>query len=73
MLPAGVRRIEAVTGESALAAITQCQEQLDDLCGALKASPNNVLDKASAMRVELRELEKEVARLKQKLATSVGR
>ncbi len=69
---AGVRRIEAVTGESALAAITQCQEQLDDLCGALKASPNNVLDKASAMRVELRELEKEVARLKQKLATSSG-
>ena len=69
---AGVRRIEAVTGEGAIATVDAQSEQLQALCDAVKASPATVLDRVVALRSEARELEKEVARLKQKLATSAG-
>ena len=69
---AGVRRIEAVTGEGALAAIASSDKQLSQVCSVVKGSPDNVADKVSALRQESRDLEKEVARLKQKLATSAG-
>ncbi len=69
---AGVRRIEAVTGEGALAAIASSDKQLREVCAVVKGSPDNVVDKVSALRSESRDLEKEIARLKQKLATSAG-
>lgn len=69
---AGVRRIEAVTGEGAIAAVEAQSEQLQALCEAVKASPATVVDRVVALRSEARELEKEVARLKQKLASSTG-
>jgi len=68
----GVRRIEAVTGEGALAAIAAQDQQLNAVCTVVKGSPENVSDKVSALRQESRDLEKEIARLKQKLATSAG-
>ena len=69
---AGVRRIEAVTGEGAIAAVDEESEQLQAVCEALKASPTAVVERVVNLRSEARELEKEVARLKQKLATSTG-
>jgi alanyl-tRNA synthetase len=69
---AGVRRIEAVTGEGALADIASSDKQLSAVCAVVKGSPDNVADKVSALRQESRDLEKEIARLKQKLATSAG-
>ncbi|MEP4484156.1 MAG: alanine--tRNA ligase [Halioglobus sp.] len=69
---AGVRRIEAVTGEGALAAIASLDEQLSAVCAVVKGSTDNVADKVSTLRQESRDLEKEIARLKQKLATSAG-
>lgn len=69
---AGVRRIEALTGEAALAQSLASSQRVVDVAEVLKATPMAVVDKAGALRSELRELEKEVARLKQKLATSSG-
>ncbi|MEM9256980.1 MAG: alanine--tRNA ligase [Pseudomonadota bacterium] len=69
---AGVRRIEAVTGEVALAAIDAQEAVLAEVCSAVKGTPDNVTGKVAALRAENRDLEKEVSRLKQKLATSTG-
>ncbi len=68
----GVRRIEGLTGSMALAAIDRHEQQLAAVCDVVKGSSENVVDKVAALRVENRELEKEIARLKQKLATSAG-
>ena len=68
----GVRRIEAVTGELALDLVKQSQIQLNEVCFELKANPQNLIEKAGSLRAELKGLEKEIARLKQKLATSSG-
>jgi alanyl-tRNA synthetase len=42
------------------------------VCEVVRASADNVAEKVSALRNQNRELEKELARLKQKLATSAG-
>ena len=68
----GVRRIEAVTGEAALAHVASLTEDMQSVCGALKATPDTAAAKVDALRAEVRELEKESARLRQKLATSAG-
>ena len=68
----GVRRIEAVTGSAALALIDQNEQQLASICEVVKGSTDNVAAKVAALRSENRDLEKEIARLKQKLATSAG-
>ena len=68
----GVRRIEAVTGEAALAHVTTMSQTIQSVCGALKATPETASGKVEALRAEVRDLEKESARLRQKLATSTG-
>jgi alanyl-tRNA synthetase len=68
----GVRRIEGVTGSAALAAVDRAEQQLAAVCEVVKGSADNVVDKVAALRSDNRELEKELARLKQKLATSAG-
>jgi alanyl-tRNA synthetase len=69
---AGVRRIEAVTGVGALEDIARTDKALADICDAVKGSPANAADKVVSLRKELRELEKQVTQLKQKLATGAG-
>jgi alanyl-tRNA synthetase len=69
---AGVRRIEGVTGAGALAEIDATEAQLSAVCEVVKGSADNVADKVAGLRTENRELEKEIARLKQKLATGAG-
>ena len=68
----GVRRIEAVTGSAALTLFDTLEQRLAAICEAVKGSPDNVTDKVTALRAENRDLEKEIARLKHKLATSAG-
>ncbi len=68
----GVRRIEALTGEAALAHVATMSQTLQSVCGALKAAPETAAGKVEALRGEVRNLEKESARLRQKLATSTG-
>ena len=68
----GVRRIEAVTGEAALTHVATMSQTMQSVCGALKATPETASGKVEALRAEVRDLEKESARLRQKLATSTG-
>ncbi|MBT7313860.1 MAG: alanine--tRNA ligase, partial [Halieaceae bacterium] len=68
----GVRRIEAVTGGAALAAFASLSTQMQQVCSVLKAVPDTLATKVESLRSELRDLEKEAARLRQKLATSSG-
>ncbi len=69
---AGVRRIEAVCGDVAIAWVDAREATLADVTIALKAQPQDVAQKAAQTVEHLRVLEKELARLKSKLASSQG-
>jgi alanyl-tRNA synthetase len=71
-LASGVRRMEAVTGGNALLAIRDLDAALADVCEIVRAAPDTVSDKVASLRSQNRDLEKELARLKQKLASSAG-
>jgi alanyl-tRNA synthetase len=71
-IASGIRRIEAVTGAAALNMIDRDEKQMAAVCEAVKGNVDNVAAKVAALRVDNRELEKEVARLKQKLAAAAG-
>jgi len=68
----GVRRIEGVTGSAALTLADRQEQQLVAVCEVVKGTADNVVAKVVALRAENRELEKELTRLKQKLASSAG-
>ena len=69
---AGIRRIEAITGDNALAFVQGMEAQLASLAQVLKSAPAELLLKAEQMSDQLRALEKELSRLKSKLASSQG-
>ncbi|MCB1899486.1 MAG: alanine--tRNA ligase [Rhodocyclaceae bacterium] len=69
---AGVRRIEAVTGGNALTLVQHQEDLLDAITGTLKAQPNELLARVSQVVDNVRTLEKEISRLKSKLASSQG-
>lgn len=69
-IAAGVRRIEAVTGENALHLVDQQQEKLLEIARLLKSGPERVVEKVEQVVAGNRQLEKEVAALKAKLASS---
>ena len=68
----GVRRIEAVTGVGALADIAKADQALAEVCDVVKAPPALAAEKVSNLRKEVRDLEKQITQLKQKLATGAG-
>lgn len=69
---AGVRRIEAVTGEQALAYLNSAEEQLKEAAMLVKGSRDNLLDKLGAVLERNRQLEKELEQLKAKAASAAG-
>jgi alanyl-tRNA synthetase len=69
---AGVRRVEAVTGDNALALVQRQQAMLDSAAAAFKAPVAEVPSKIVQVLDNVRALEKELARLKSKLASSQG-
>ena len=69
---AGVRRIEAVTGEGALAYVQQLEGTVQFVEGYLQTSRDKLEERLQAGRERERALEKELARLKSKLAASQG-
>jgi alanyl-tRNA synthetase len=69
---AGVRRIEAVTGEGALAYIQQQESQLQQVAGAIKVQPQEAATRIAQILDSVKHLEKELARMKSKLASSQG-
>jgi alanyl-tRNA synthetase len=69
---AGIRRVEAITGEAALAYTHQLEARLNDAARALKASPAEVGAKIQQLLDNARTLERELTRLKGKLASGQG-
>ncbi|HWP11623.1 MAG TPA: alanine--tRNA ligase, partial [Ramlibacter sp.] len=69
---AGIRRIEAVTGANALAYLQQLETTVNGVAGTLKAAPTEVQARINQVLDQVRALEKEVAQLKGKLASSQG-
>ena len=69
-IAAGIRRIEAVTGTTALNVIQQADSQLQQIAGLTKASKELVLERVLASFDRNKELEKQIERLNQKLANA---
>lgn len=65
---AGVRRIEAVTGERAIAFTERQQDQLDEAAGLVKSDAFSVAEKVRGLLDRSKQLEKELQQLKDKLA-----
>jgi alanyl-tRNA synthetase len=69
---AGVRRIEAVTGEGALAYLQSLENTVTQVAGTVKAPVAEVHERVKGMLEHVKQLEKEIAALKGKLASSQG-
>ena len=69
---AGVRRIEAVTGEQAVALCDQLQDAISDVANVVRASGSNLGDKVRQLLDDNRRLQKEIEALKSKLANASG-
>ncbi len=72
-IAAGVRRIEAVTGAEALNEAGRDRSRLQSACAALKSTPENFDAKLAQLLSSHREQQKELERLKAKLATAGSR
>ena len=69
---AGVRRIEAVTGGNALAYLQNLEATVSKAAGSLKASPAELNSRIAQVLDQMKSLEKEMAALKAKMASSQG-
>jgi alanyl-tRNA synthetase len=69
---AGVRRIEAVTGPSALAYAQAQEATLRDVADLVRAQPHEIAARLTQIQDQVRTLEKELSRYKSKMAASQG-
>jgi alanyl-tRNA synthetase len=69
---AGIRRVEAVTGEGALAWVQATSRKLQEAAGALKTGPDELPSRIAQVQDQVKVLEKEVNALKSKLAAGQG-
>jgi alanyl-tRNA synthetase len=69
---AGVRRIEAVTGETARDYLAEQDDRVKALASALKVQPSELVGRVEALMDERRKLERELADAKRKLAMGGG-
>ena len=69
---AGVRRIEALTGDAALRHLSEQDQRVRELAGALKAQPSEVAERVRALQAERKQLAAEVADLRRQLAMTGG-
>ncbi|WP_343115521.1 alanine--tRNA ligase [Ostreiculturibacter nitratireducens] len=69
---AGVRRIEALTGEAAIQHLRTQERRLSDVASQLKAQPGEVAERVKALLDERKSLANEVAQLRRELAMGGG-
>jgi alanyl-tRNA synthetase len=69
---AGIRRVEAVTGEGALAWVQATARRLQEAASALKTGPDELPSRINQVQDQVKVLEKEVNALKSKLAAGQG-
>jgi len=67
---AGVRRIEALTGEAAIKYFNEREELLNEVAAVLKSSPQDSVKRIEALTSELKNAEKEIENLRNKLVSS---
>ncbi|MCB1671747.1 MAG: alanine--tRNA ligase [Gammaproteobacteria bacterium] len=71
-IAAGVRRIEAVTGQGALALANRREKTLSQLEEIVKTSEEGLVEKVRQLTAQTRSLEKQLEQLKAKMASSAG-
>ncbi|HPA90743.1 MAG TPA: alanine--tRNA ligase [Quisquiliibacterium sp.] len=69
---AGIRRVEAITGDNALAWVQRLSASLNEAAAAVKAPASELTARIGQVLDNVKSLEKELARLKSKLAASQG-
>jgi alanyl-tRNA synthetase len=69
---AGIRRVEAVTGEGALHYVQKRDAQFSEIAAALKAGPEEIEQRLVQVLENVKRLEKEISRLKSKMAVAQG-
>jgi alanyl-tRNA synthetase len=69
---AGIRRVEAVTGEGALALVQALNNRVNEAAAALKAQPEELTQRIAQVQEHVKALEKELAAAKSKLAANQG-
>ena len=69
---AGLRRVEAVTGEAALAVAAESERLLAEAAAALRTTPAELPERLAALLDERRRLERQVVELQKRLATGGG-
>ncbi|MEN9340716.1 MAG: hypothetical protein RL178_28, partial [Pseudomonadota bacterium] len=69
---AGIRRVEAITGDRALTYLQKLDTQINQLAVSLKATPSDLAQRIAQLQDHARSLEKELERLGSKLAASQG-
>lgn len=69
---AGVRRIEAITGDNAVNWVQELDAKVQQVAAALRAQPNELAQRIGQVQEHVRSLEKELERLKSKLAANQG-
>ena len=71
-IASGVRRLEAITGEAAIAHVQQQQQLLNEVSGLLKSDVSGITTRIGQLQAQQKELEKALAAAKQKLASQQG-
>ncbi|SNT16630.1 alanyl-tRNA synthetase [Noviherbaspirillum humi] len=69
---AGIRRVEAVTGEAALAFVQNLAARVSEAASALKVQPEELTQRITQVQDQVKSLEKELAALKSRMAASQG-
>ncbi len=69
---AGIRRVEAITGDRALTYLQKLDAQINQLAVSLKSTPSDLAQRIAQLQDHARSLEKELERLGSKLAASQG-
>ncbi len=71
-IAAGIRRIEALTGDRAVDLVRNVEDLLGNVSRVLKAQPQELLEKVSTLLTENKSLTKQITALNQKIAQSKG-
>ncbi|AWV00581.1 alanine--tRNA ligase [Burkholderia sp. JP2-270] len=69
---AGIRRVEAITGDNAVRFVQDLDARVNEAAAALKAQPSELTQRIAQVQDQVKSLEKELGALKSKLASSQG-
>ncbi len=71
-IASGVRRIEAITGQGVYEYLNKMENNIDEVTNILKTNKNDIISRLSNLTEDLREKDREIERLKSKMASSIA-